>query len=100
MTIGEHIHARLKEIGMTKAEFGRRLFTSRQNVSLILKKESMDTQLLAKICKVLDYDFFEHIERPRRQEPEAEPPQPKVFLMVEVEPGSVADMRLGELIQW
>lgn len=57
-TLGQMIAARLKAIGMTKAEFGRRISTSRQNVSLILKKESMDTKLLRKISEVLDHDFF------------------------------------------
>jgi transcriptional regulator with XRE-family HTH domain len=57
-TLGQMIDDRLKAIGMTKAEFGRRISTSRQNVSLILRKESMDTKLLQKISVVLDHDFF------------------------------------------
>lgn len=43
---------------MTKAEFGRRINTSRQNVNTLLRKESMDIQLLQKIGKVLQYDFL------------------------------------------
>lgn len=56
--LGQMIAERLKAIGMSKAEFGRRINTSRQNVSLILRKESMDTKLLQKISEVLDHDFF------------------------------------------
>jgi transcriptional regulator with XRE-family HTH domain len=56
--LGQMIADRLKAIGMNKAEFGRRISTSRQNVSLILRKESMDTKLLQKISEVLDHDFF------------------------------------------
>jgi transcriptional regulator with XRE-family HTH domain len=62
-TLGQMIDDRLKVIGMTKAEFGRRINTSRQNVSLILRKESMDTKLLQKISVVLDHDFFSDLSR-------------------------------------
>ncbi len=56
--IGNEISARIKEIGMTKAEFGRRVNTSRQNVNTLLRKESLDGHHLFVICKVLDIDFF------------------------------------------
>jgi DNA-binding Xre family transcriptional regulator len=53
----------MEERGMTKADFGRRIDTSRQNVSLILKKEHLDTQLLWRICDVLDTDLFDLMSR-------------------------------------
>jgi transcriptional regulator with XRE-family HTH domain len=62
-TLGQMIDARLKAIGMTRAEFGRRISMSRQNVSLVLRKESMDTNLLQRISKVLDHDFFSDLSR-------------------------------------
>lgn len=57
--LGEMISKRLEEIGMTKAEFGRRIHCSRQNVSVILKKESYDTRQLMQIGEVLEMDFFQ-----------------------------------------
>lgn len=57
--IGAMIADRLKEIGMSKAEFGRRMNCSRQNVSLIVKKESIDTGVLKRAGKVLGCDFFQ-----------------------------------------
>lgn len=56
--LGPIIEKVLAEHGMSKADFGRRIDTSRQNVSLILKKSHFDTQLLWKICDVLDTDLF------------------------------------------
>lgn len=58
--IGQMIRKRIKEVGMTKSEFSRRIDTSPQNVYGIFKRESCDTLLLQKIGKVLNYDFFQH----------------------------------------
>ena len=82
--LGKIIEAKLSEIGMTKAEFGRRIGTSRQNVSLIIGKESFNTEQLAKICEVLRYDFFDHIERPRNPGKATPPSPPKTFLSIEL----------------
>lgn len=57
--LGQLITETLQLRGMTKAEFGRRINTSRQNVSLILRKQSMDVGLLWKICHVLKIDLFQ-----------------------------------------
>jgi transcriptional regulator with XRE-family HTH domain len=59
--LGPIIAQILEEKGMSKAEFARRINTSRQNVSLILKKEHLDTQLLWTICQALDSDIFHPI---------------------------------------
>jgi len=56
--LGQAIEQRLNELGMTKAEFGRRINTTRQNVALILKKPSLDTELLWRIGIALKKDFF------------------------------------------
>lgn len=56
--LGELITAKLEEKGMSKAEFGRRINTSRQNVSLILQKHDIDTGMLRRICQALQHDFF------------------------------------------
>lgn len=54
---GDLIEERLKTVGMTKAEFGRRIQTSRQNVNSLLQKDSLDIKLLARISQVLGQDF-------------------------------------------
>ena len=68
MILGKIIERRIKEIGITKAEFARRIDTTRQNVNGIIRKESMDTSLLAKIGKVLKHDFFQYIDRPYKDD--------------------------------
>lgn len=56
--IGQLVEERIKEMGITKAEFGRRISTSRQNVNTILKKKSLDSEMLGNISEVLNFDFF------------------------------------------
>lgn len=58
--IGKLIGKKIEEVGMTKSEFGRRISTSPQHAHFILKKKSINTDLLRKISLTLDYDFFQH----------------------------------------
>jgi transcriptional regulator with XRE-family HTH domain len=57
--IGELIEERLKEVGMTKSEFARRINRARQNINDILQRKSIDTDLLYDISIALSYNFFE-----------------------------------------
>lgn len=43
---------------MTIVSFSSRLSCTRANVYKILEKKSIDTDLLLRISKILDYDFF------------------------------------------
>lgn len=43
---------------MTKAEFGRRMNTSRQNVNTMLRKENWTVDLIADASRVLKKNFF------------------------------------------
>ncbi|MCU0434453.1 MAG: hypothetical protein MUC87_13450 [Bacteroidia bacterium] len=45
---------------MNKSEFARRINSTPQNVYSIFKRESIDTDLLWEISRVLNYDFFQH----------------------------------------
>lgn len=56
--IGGEIHCKLNSIGMSKAEFARRMNVTPNAVQWWLKKESIDTNLLAKISSVLKFNFF------------------------------------------
>lgn len=59
-----HIGEKIKEIfearGMKISEFANRINTVRQNVYKIFKKNDINTELLLKISRVLEYDFFRH----------------------------------------
>lgn len=59
-----HVGHKIREVadrkGMQISELGRRINTARQNVYKILNKKTMDTGMLLKISKVLEYDFFQH----------------------------------------
>ena len=56
--IGKVILKKLKESGMSKSEFGRRINKSPQNVQDIFTRQSIDTKLLLDISEVLEYSFF------------------------------------------
>lgn len=58
MHIGEKIKARVKELRMGPTELARQIRTSKQNVYGIYQRSSIDTDLLAKLSKVLEFDFF------------------------------------------
>lgn len=58
VNIGAEIEARINQLGLSKSEFGRKIGIPQQNVNRILEKPSIDTDKLAQICAVLDYNFF------------------------------------------
>lgn len=58
--IGKLISKKIKEIGMSKSELSRRISVTPQSTHYILAKNSIDTNLLLKISRALDYDFFQH----------------------------------------
>jgi hypothetical protein len=60
MRIGEKVEARAKELRIGPTELARKIKTSKQNVYHIYKRESIDTELLMRLSKVLDYDFFQY----------------------------------------
>ena len=98
MHIGERIEAQLAEYGMTKAELARRIHTSRQNIDLILDKESIDTARLALICKVLKHDFFADLSTTPIQKKEATQ-SPKMILSVVLSNDQFDQSQLIEIIQ-
>ena len=60
-----HIGKKIKEIlyqkGISVSEFAKSINRSRNVVYDIFERESVDTKLLQKISKVLDYNFFSSI---------------------------------------
>lgn len=58
MNIGKAIKAELKRQGKTVVWFANQIPCSRTNVYKIFKKYTLDTALLEKISRILNYDFF------------------------------------------
>lgn len=58
MTIGELIRQKLSEQKHTVVWLSQQLSCSRTNVYKIFEKDHLDTRLLMRICRILDYDFF------------------------------------------
>lgn len=56
--IGSLIRRRLDEKGHSVVWLARQLACSRTNVYKIFEKPHIDTDMLARISTVLDYDFF------------------------------------------
>lgn len=59
--IGSKIEAELKEQRRSVQWLAKELYCDRTNVYKILKKESIDTNLLYRISKILSYNFFKHL---------------------------------------
>jgi transcriptional regulator with XRE-family HTH domain len=62
--IGKKIREVFESSGMSVSEFSRRIKTSRQNVYGIFKRSSVDTDLLMRIGKALNHDFFKYFTEP------------------------------------
>lgn len=56
--LGQLMEERLIEIGMTKAEFARRMGVSRQKVNTWKIQPSFDVKLLLQMGKILNKDFL------------------------------------------
>ncbi|MEG1766498.1 MAG: XRE family transcriptional regulator, partial [Muribaculaceae bacterium] len=61
MHIGKHIHNELKRQGRTVTWFARALNVVRTNAYDIFSRNTIDTELLQRICKILHYDFFKDL---------------------------------------
>jgi len=58
--IGEIIKAKTLEKNLSQEKLGKLINKTKQNVGDIFKRKSIDTDLLLKLCEVLQYNFFEH----------------------------------------
>lgn len=59
--IGHRIKSVFKEKGMSVSEFARQIHCERTNVYTIFNRPSIDIDLLARISKVLEHNFFEDV---------------------------------------
>lgn len=60
LNIGEKVRQRAKELRIGPTELGKMINTSKQNVYGIFRRKSLDTELLRKLSKALNYDFFQY----------------------------------------
>ncbi|MCD8302008.1 MAG: hypothetical protein LUC44_03205 [Prevotellaceae bacterium] len=61
MHIGNCIRKKLKEGGHSVSWFALQICCTRTHCYKIFRKESIDTELLERICRVLNHNFFEDI---------------------------------------
>jgi len=58
--IGSIIENTRKELGISKVEVARRMKTSRQNIALIVQRNTLQCEQLQRFCVALDHDFFQY----------------------------------------
>ena len=63
MHIGKHIQEKLKEKRYSVTWFAAQICCTRTHVYKIFQKSSIDTELLERICIILEYNFFEDISQ-------------------------------------
>ena len=61
MHIGKHIKEVMTRQGVSVIQLAEAIHCERANVYNIFKRESIDTDILTRICRVLNYDFFKDI---------------------------------------
>ena len=66
--IGSLIESKIRQRGITYAEFARRLNCNRTTVYNIVRSSSIDTERLRKISQILGYDFIRKMQRPEEEE--------------------------------
>ena len=66
--IGLLIKQRLEEEERTVAWFARKLSCSYANIYKIFGKQSLDTELLTRISKILNHDFFQDLSEGLKNE--------------------------------
>jgi plasmid maintenance system antidote protein VapI len=74
MEIGEIIKREIKNRGLNHKEFGHLINRHEKTVQSILRRKTIDTDLLLNISKALNHDFFQYFynESPLKQFKEAE----------------------------
>ena len=59
--IGQLIDARIKECGMTYAQFARLLCVERTTIYNLIRSKSIDTERLMRIGRILNFDFLRNV---------------------------------------
>lgn len=97
--IGAEIEKKVRSVGITDAEFARRINTTRQNVQSLYKRKSIDTEQLSNICQVLNYNFFEKYLTNLQQLPiDNSNGRVKVLVEIEVDSHEMLNLNLKDKI--
>ena len=59
-SIGQEVKKIVKKRGFTVEELASALNVSKPNIFDIYRRETIDTGLLERLCKVLNYNFFQY----------------------------------------
>lgn len=63
MHIGKCIKQKLEEQGKTSSWLAQQLSYNRTTMYKIYDKASLDTQMLLRISRIMDYDFFQEFSK-------------------------------------
>ncbi len=63
MNVGNEILMELKRQGRTAKWLAAQIPCERTNVYKIFKRHDLDTELLQRLCVILEHDFFEDLSR-------------------------------------
>lgn len=96
--IGTLIKEKIVEIGLSDAEFGRRINTTRQNAQAILKRKTVDTDLLFRISKALNFDFFKYFQTEDQQKSVDNLKERKTKILLQIELSSDQEEKVLTMI--
>lgn len=68
--IGKVIEKVLRDQGKTVTWFARSLYCDRINVYKIFQRESVDSEMLYRISKILSHDFFKYYSKELEEDTE------------------------------
>lgn len=68
--IGKVIEKVLRDQGKTVTWFARSLYCDRTNVYKIFQRESVDSEMLYRIFKILSHDFFKYYSKELEEDTE------------------------------
>lgn len=68
--IGKVIEKVLRDQGRTVTWFARSLYCDRTNVYKIFQRESVDSEMLYRISKILAHDFFKYYSKELEEDTE------------------------------
>ena len=68
--IGKVIAKVLRDQGKTVTWFARSLYCDRTNVYKIFQRESVDSEMLYRISKILSHDFFKYYSKELEEDTE------------------------------
>lgn len=68
--IGKVIEKVLRDQGKTVTWFARSLYCDRTNVYKIFRRESVDSEMLYRISKILSHDFFKYYSKELEEDTE------------------------------